>query len=81
MHVCFMQIKERAAAPPGDLLFAKALSYAISVEKAVCVHNRAITNHVRRKMSVSVVINVVSQARLSVLSGPRDYYQQAFLAN
>ena len=35
-----MQTK-RVAAPPGNLLFSMALSYAVSVVKADCVQDRA----------------------------------------
>ena len=45
------------ASPPGDSLFAKALSYAISVVKANCVQDAGATNCVRREISVSMATN------------------------
>ena len=57
MHVCCTQMKERVAAAPGYLLLAKAVSCAVSVVKADLVQGGAVTNHVRRKISVSVATN------------------------
>ena len=45
------------AASPGDSLFAKALSCAISVAKANRVQDRAATSRVQREISVSVATN------------------------
>ena len=41
----------------GDSLFAKALSYAVSVVKADHVHDGASTSHVCRKISVTMATN------------------------
>ena len=42
MHVRFMQINERMAVAPGDLLLAKVVSCAVSVVKVDCVQGRAV---------------------------------------
>ena len=44
VHVHFTQIKERVTVAPGDSLLAKAVSCAISVVKADCVHGEGTTN-------------------------------------
>ena len=49
---------ERVATSLGNSLFAKALSCAVSVVKANHVHDRGITSHVRKEISVSVTTNV-----------------------
>ena len=47
MHVHFTQVKEREwLQAPGDLLLAKAVSCAVSVEKADRVQGGAATNRV-----------------------------------
>ena len=46
VHICFMQMSKRVAVFLGDLLFAKALSCAISVLKADSVQDGAIISRV-----------------------------------
>ena len=49
MHIC-------GCFSPDDSLFAKALSYAVTVVKGDRVQDRATTSHVRRELS-SVATN------------------------
>ena len=47
-----MQINERMAVAPGDLLLAKVVSCAVSVVKVDCVQGRAATNSVRMEYNM-----------------------------
>ena len=51
MHVCFMQIKERVATSPSDLLFAMSSLCTVSVAKANHVPDGATTSRVQKEIS------------------------------
>ena len=51
MDICFTQIEEKVAAPSGDLLFTRVLSYAPSVAKADCVQGGAARKCIREEIN------------------------------